>query len=100
VTIVDCGSDGVANVNVRYGTGVDDDFLVGRNSTTIGVGGRAALSNHYGTQQGSGAATLTVTTRPTTGMCDTSLTDYESGNVVAQRKSAGQVILNVIVRGS
>lgn len=97
VAQVDCGEDGVANVRVTYGTAPPEEVLVGRNSTTLANGGIKTFSSHYGTAAGYEDATLAVTTSPTTGTCKTTLTDYNSGNLIAQRESAGKVTLTVVV---
>ena len=97
VVLVDCGDDGVAGVHVKYGTGPDSDVLIGRNPTTRSVGGLDTFSSNYGTEPGFDDATLTVTTSPTRGTCKTTLTDYNSGDVIAERETAGKVTLGAIV---
>jgi hypothetical protein len=89
VVLVDCGDDGVANVNVEYGTAPPQTVLVGKNPTTLGAGGLATFSSNYGTAPGYGDANLTVTTSPTRGTCKTTLTNYDTGNVIAERETAG-----------
>lgn len=95
---VDCGDDGVANVDAEYGTGAPTRVLVGRNATTQAAGGQTSFSRNYGTAAGYSDSTLTVTTAPTRGTCTTTLTDYDTGNVLAQQESAGRVSLTAIVR--
>ena len=97
VVLVDCGEDGVANVHVEYGTGPDRDVLIGRNSTTRSVGGLETFSSNYGTDPSFGDANLTVTTSPTRGTCKTTLTDYNSGDIIAERETAGKVTLRAVV---
>src|SRR6476646_5656691 len=82
VVLVDCGDDGVAGVHVKYGTGPDSDVLIGRNPTTRSVGGLDTFSSNYGTEPGFDDATLT---------------DYNSGDVIAERETAGKVTLGAIV---
>lgn len=94
---VDCGADGVANVNVKFGQ-IDDDVLIGRNALTRSVGGSNKFSRKYGIASGYDETLLTVTTRPTTGTCKTTLTDYESGNLVGERETAGQAVLKVALK--
>lgn len=97
VAQVDCGDDGVANVTATYGS-TKKETLVGRNSTTQSAGGVDTFSNQYGTMPGNGDATLTVLTQPTRGTCMTTLTDYNTGDVIAERETAGKVELSVVVR--
>lgn len=96
---VDCGTDGVANVVVSYGTGPDETTLVGRNPTTLAAGGVETFSSKYGTAAGFDDAPLTVTTSPTRGTCKTTITDYNSGNVLGERETAGRAILKAVVPG-
>jgi hypothetical protein len=97
VVLVDCGEDGVAGVHVRYGTGPDEDVLIGRNPTTRSVGGLDTFSSNYGTMPDYPDTNLTVTTSPSRGTCKTTLTDYNSGDVIAERETAGKVTLGAIV---
>ncbi|MFZ2243068.1 MAG: hypothetical protein WAV90_26525 [Gordonia amarae] len=95
---VDCGEDGVANVHIQWGV-VDKHVLVGRNPTTKLAGGIDRLQSNYAISPGYSNALFTITTRPTTGTCTTSITDYEAGEVVAEKASAGQVILKAVLAG-
>jgi hypothetical protein len=95
---VDCGDDGVANVNVQYGIAAPTRVLVGRNPTTLAVGGTTSYSGHFATMPNIGDGTLIVTTAPTRGICTTTLTDYDAGKVLVEQSSAGKVSLTVIVR--
>lgn len=94
---VDCAEDGVANVNSQYGTGDASDVLIGRGDTTQDAGGSPTYSRQFGTMAGMGAATLAITTSPTRGTCETKITDYNGGAVLAESKTAGEVTLTVIV---
>ncbi|MGN0100746.1 MAG: hypothetical protein ACI39C_07385 [Dietzia sp.] len=96
---VDCGVDGVANVTTTYGTSGDstNTYLVGRNPVTRGAGGIERLDTRFGTTEGLGEAPLTIVVEPTTGTCNTILTDVESGDVVAERSSAGKTTVEGIV---
>lgn len=96
VVQVDCGTDGVAGVNIVYGTHASD-VLVGRSPTTLSVGGMETFSSTYGTGPGFGDALLTVTTEPTSGTCKTTLTNYNSGDVLGERETAGRVVLKAVV---
>jgi hypothetical protein len=93
VVQVDCGQDGVANVHVDFGL-ASQDVLVGRNPTTHLVHGVDTFSSSFGLGNDHDGI-LTVTTRPTTGTCTTTLTDYDSGNVIGQRSTAGMAELKV-----
>jgi hypothetical protein len=97
---VDCGEDGVAGVTVDYGTAPTQNVLVGRSPVTVAAGGQRIFSSNYGTQPGLADATLQVTTEPTRGICTTTFTDYDSGNVLLERESAGRVMLTGIVEAS
>lgn len=97
---VDCGDDGVANVTVRFGTGKPETKLIGRNPTTLAVGGESSFSGLYGTSPGVGDGALSVSTTPTRGTCTTTLTEYDGGGILAQRSSSGKVTLNALVRES
>jgi hypothetical protein len=97
VVLVDCGDDGVANVNVAYGTAPASTVLVGRNPTTLAAGGVETFSSNYGTRPGFDDANLTVTTSPTRGTCKTTLTDYNSGDIIGERETAGKVTLKAVV---
>ncbi|GAF47202.1 hypothetical protein [Rhodococcus wratislaviensis] len=99
VVQVDCGDDGVASVKVSYGGNSSDGggVLVGRNPTTQAAGGLATFSRQYGTDVGFDDATLSVTTSPTTGTCTTTLTDYNSGEVLSQRETAGRAVVEAVV---
>ena len=94
---VDCGEDGVAGVHVKYGTGPDQDVLIGRNPRTLSVDGLEMFSSNYGTDPGYPDANLVVTTSPTRGTCKTTLTDYNSGDIIAERETAGKVTLRAVV---
>jgi hypothetical protein len=94
---VDCGDEGVANVTVSYGTGPTQTVLVGRNPTSQAVGSVRTFSQNYGTAPGFEDSHLTVTTAPTKGTCKTTLTDYESGNVLADRETAGKATFSAVV---
>ncbi|MBM4492139.1 hypothetical protein GS445_07825 [Rhodococcus hoagii] len=96
VAQVDCGDDGVANVTVSYGS-TKKETLVGRNETTRSAGGVDTFSNQYGTRAGMGDATLAVLTQPTRGTCKTTLTDYNSGNIIGERETAGKAELSVVI---
>lgn len=99
VAQVDCGDDGVANVNVQYGV-TNRDTLVGRNPTTLQAGGSASFSSNYGLGRGDANVLFTIMTSPTRGTCKTTLTDYNSGEVIAEKETAGRVTLKVILTGS
>lgn len=95
---VDCGDDGVANVHVVYGE-IDKTTLIGRNDTTLTVGGAPYFDERYGISDGYKNLDFTITTSPTRGTCTTTLTDDESGDVIAERQSAGKVKLEAILDG-
>lgn len=97
VAQVDCGDDGVANVTVTYGS-TKKDTLVGRNSTTRSAGGVPTYSNQFGISPEFGDTTLTMLTQPTRGTCTSTLTDYNTGDVVAERETAGKAELSVVVQ--
>ncbi|MFE4501706.1 hypothetical protein ACFRFQ_17780 [Rhodococcus sp. NPDC056743] len=96
ILLVDCGEDGVGVVKVSYGV-VDDEFMVGRNSTTQSIGGYKTLSRNYGSSDDGDGATLTVSTNPTRGTCATSLTDENGGEILAEKETAGKVELSAFV---
>ncbi|MGB3602711.1 MAG: hypothetical protein WBA38_04065 [Gordonia sp. (in: high G+C Gram-positive bacteria)] len=99
VAQADCGEDGVANVRVQYGD-IDDTTLIGRNPTTLGIGqGSPNFDHHYGISEGYKNLSFTITTSPTKGTCVTTLTDRETGDVLATRESAGTVKLEAIMAG-
>jgi hypothetical protein len=100
VVTVDCGDEGVADVKVMNRATKLADALVGRNPRTQAAGGRPIFSEHYEGQAGSLEALLIVTTSPTYGSCKTTLTNYQTGELIAQRESTGQVILEVAARPS
>ncbi|MGX9669902.1 hypothetical protein [Mycobacterium sp. HM-7] len=95
---VDCGEDGVANVEVVFGK-VDDKVLVGRNPTTRAVGGAKTFDQHYSIGAGYQDLTFTLGTAPTTGTCKASITNYDTGEVIAQKESAGRSVLKVVLTG-
>ena len=97
VVLVDCGEDGVASIDVAYGPGPAKNVLVGRNPTTLAAGGVKTFSSNYDTEPGFDDATLTVTTTPTRGTCMTSLTDYNSGDIIGERLTAGKVMLKAVI---
>ncbi|MFC7618301.1 hypothetical protein ACFQV2_37960 [Actinokineospora soli] len=76
------------------------EVLVGRNPTTLAVGGQSSFSGTYATAPGYGDGTLTITTAPTRGTCTTTLTDYDAGTVLVEKRSAGKVALTAVVRES
>lgn len=94
---VDCGIYGVAFVKTQYGTGEEQRTLLGRNKKTQSVGGLEYFENKYGSAPGDPEATLTVKVLPTRGTCTTTLTDFESGNVLIEENTAGHVTLEAIV---
>jgi len=96
---VDCGADGVANVTTTYGTteGSTKTYLIGRKPVTRSAGGLEKLDTRFGMAEGYDEAPLTVIVEPTTGTCTTILTDVESGDVVAERSSAGKTTLEGVV---
>jgi hypothetical protein len=96
VVLVDCGDDGVASVHVKYGL-TDNQALIGRNAATLRAGGSKTFSSKYGVS-GSDGADLVVTTSPTAGTCKTTLTDYNTGKVIAERETAGKVTLKVVIK--
>ena len=99
VAQADCGTDGVANVRVKYDQ-IDDTFLIGRNELTKSLGGGTdTFDRRYGIDDNSKNLRFTITTDPTRGTCKTTLTDGEKGDVLAEKSSAGKVELSVIVRG-
>lgn len=91
---VDCGEAGVANVNVTYGE-LNEDELIGRTS----IGGSETFDSRYGIADGYSNVLFTITTRPTTGTCTTTLTDDETGDVVATKTSAGTARLQAMLTG-
>lgn len=93
---VDCGDDGVAAIHVQYGQ-VDKTTLIGRNSVTRGAGGLDNFDEGYGLADGFEDVRFTIITTPTRGTCTTVLTDRNSGDVVAEKKSAGTVRLEAIL---
>lgn len=96
----ECDEDGVANVAIKFGE-VDDKFLIGKNAITqTFAGGRKKVDRSYQLASGYEEVPLTVTTSPTTGTCRTVITDYESGNVVAERDTAGKAELTVTLKNS
>jgi hypothetical protein len=98
VAQADCGEDGVANVHIVYGT-VDQKVLVGRNPTTQAAGGSKSFSSNYGMGRGDENVLFTITTEPTTGTCKTTLTDYDSGDVIAEKETSGRATLQVLLTG-
>lgn len=96
ILLVDCGEDGVGVVKVSYGV-VDDEFMVGRNPTTLSIGGYKTLSRNYGASDDGEGATLTVSTQPTRGTCSTSLTDDNSGDILAEKETAGKAELSAFL---
>jgi hypothetical protein len=95
VVQADCGQDGVANVRINFGQ-VDDKFLIGRNAVTKNIGGGSDnLDRRYSLAAGYDTVPLTVTTDPTTGTCKTTLTNDDTGDVVAQKETAGKAELTV-----
>lgn len=96
----DCGDDGVANVHVSYGM-IDDDYLIGRNATTLTIGeGSENFDRRYGISDGYSNLPFTITTSPTTGTCTTTLTDDKTGDVLAEKTSAGKITLTAIMEGA
>ena len=98
VAEVDCGVDGVADVHIEFGK-VDDHILVGRNPTTQSIGGQQRFSMNYGVSAGSSNVPFTITTSPTTGTCITTLTNYNTGDIIGQKETAGRARLKVIFEG-
>ncbi|MCD2104371.1 hypothetical protein O4214_05485 [Rhodococcus erythropolis] len=66
-------------------------------ATSRSVGAIEKFSNKYGASDDGVDATLTVSTRPTTGTCKTSLTDYNSGDILAEKETAGKAEFTVVV---
>ncbi|OZE77255.1 hypothetical protein CH305_18640 [Rhodococcus sp. 15-649-2-2] len=97
VATVDCGDDGVAGVSASYGTGGVKETLIGRNPTTQLAGGQESFSSTYGTREGMDDATLSVTTSPTRGTCTTTLTDYDSGEVLVQKETSGKATVEAVI---
>lgn len=95
---VDCGEEGVANVRVEYGV-TDDTVLVGRPALTQSAGGQENFDVKYGNTPEGFDEVLTLTTEPTTGTCTTTLTDYESGNVMAEKSTSGKAVVTAVVPG-
>ena len=95
---VDCGDDGVANVHVRYGQ-VDETQLVGRKPITRGVGGIETFDRRYGINPGDHDLLFTISTDPTAGKCTTTLTDDETGDVLAEKTTAGSAKLTAMFAG-
>lgn len=96
---VDCGEDGVANVHILYGQ-IDKSYLIGRNAITLGVGeGTETFDQRYGIDEQSRNLPFSITTSPTTGTCTTTLTDDESGKVLATKSTAGKAKLQVVLAG-
>ena len=95
---VDCGETGVAGVTIEFGD-LDDEYLVGRPPLTQAVGGIEALDRRYGISDGYQDVMFTIATDPTTGTCTTVLTDADSGDVLAEKSSAGTARLEVMVTG-
>lgn len=95
---VDCGDEGVANVEISYGE-IGEQVLVGRNPTTQAVGGQKAFSAHYGLGRGDENVMFVITTSPTRGSCRTTVTDYDSGDVIVDKETAGRATLRVLVTG-
>jgi hypothetical protein len=93
---VDCGTDGVGVVDITYGV-TSKQVMVARNVTSRSVGAIEKFSNKYGASDDGVDATLTVSTRPTTGTCKTSLTDYNSGDILAEKETAGKAEFTVLV---
>lgn len=98
VAQVDCGEDGVANVEVVFGK-IDNKVLVGRNPTTQAIGGSKTFSQLYGMGDGNLDQTFTLGTAPTTGTCKSSITNYDTGEIIAQKESAGRSVLKVVLTG-
>jgi len=96
----ECDDDGVANVNIKFGE-LNSDYLIGKNAVTQSIGGGSKnVDSKFGLAPGYDEVPLTVTTRPTRGTCKTTLTDYESGKVVAESSTAGQSVLTVNLKRS
>ncbi|TWS27261.1 hypothetical protein FK530_19125 [Tsukamurella conjunctivitidis] len=99
VAQADCGTDGVAGVHIKYGL-IDEDHLIGRNAITLTIGkGSEKFDNRYGIGSDSKNVLFTITTSPTTGTCTTTLTDGNKGDVIAEKKSAGKIELQVLMTG-
>lgn len=96
VVQVDCGTNGVANLSLVFGQ-VDVKQLIGRPSLTRAAGGWDHFEQTYSLDSSNTDVPLTVTVRPTTGSCKTTLTDYDRGSVIAERESAGQTHLTVVL---
>lgn len=90
---VECDDDGVANVHVTYGSGVDETFLIGNTPH----GDMDKFDRDYGMAPGYPEATLTVETSPTRGTCLTRFTDDDSGDVLAEKETAGTARLEAVV---
>lgn len=93
---VDCGDTGIGVVKISYGTS-DTELLVGQTAApseqTVDT-----LSRRYGLlDEDTEGATLVVSTKPTRGTCKTSLTDYNSGDVLGEKETAGKVELSAFV---
>ncbi|WP_131828901.1 hypothetical protein [Mycolicibacterium conceptionense] len=95
---VDCGEDGVANVRVAYGE-IDNKYLVGRNPTTQMAGGQSTFSSHYSLGRGDENVMFNIVTSPTRGTCKTTLTDYDSGDVIVEKETSGKATLKVLLTG-
>lgn len=99
VAQADCGADGVANVHINYGV-LNKDYLIGRNAVTLNLGkGQERFDNRYGIGNDMKNVLFTIVTDPTTGTCTTTLTDGREGDVLAEKKSAGRVELQVMMTG-
>lgn len=97
VAQADCGEDGVANVHVVYGQ-VDENQLIGRSPITLSLGGGIeSFDKRYGTD-GKGDYSFTITTSPTKGTCTTTLTDDDTGDVLATKTTAGTARLEVLFK--
>lgn len=95
---VDCGDDGVTDVHVTYGK-VDTHVLIGKNPLTQAVGGSATFDNNYGIGANDSNVSFTITTSPTRGTCKTTLTNYNTGDVIAEKTSAGKAELKALFTG-
>lgn len=96
VVQVDCGETGVANVTVKYGTGPESSTLIGR----TGAETIDSFSSRYSLSEDTETAKLEVTVEPNRGTCETTVTDYTSGDVLFERSTAGKAEVTIMVKGS
>ncbi len=97
--VVDCGPDGAAQVRVAYGR-FTKTKLVSRALAAHRPDAIFVFSENYGREDPAAPPSdFIITTTPTSGVCKTTLTNYMTGDVIAQRETAGFVMLRATLTG-